>query len=176
MFKKIAGKEKLLMGLLFGILLLVIAFPEKSEKTKELQKDTEKETKISDKEVLEQELEEVLSKISGVGKTKVLITYRDSGELVVEKDSKNQTSMIRETDSTGGSRITTEENLEDQTIYNASKEPYVIREKVPQVEGVLVVAEGGGNVEVKNQIIEAVQALFDVEIHKISIMRMEESK
>ena len=44
----------------------------------------------------------------------------------------------------------------------------------PKVTGVLVIAEGGGNTKVKAEILEAVQALFGIEPHKIKIMKMGE--
>lgn len=43
----------------------------------------------------------------------------------------------------------------------------------PQVEGVLVIAEGGDKSSVKEEIIGAAQALFGIEPHKIKIMKME---
>lgn len=46
----------------------------------------------------------------------------------------------------------------------------------PRVEGVLVIAEGGDSSRVKQEIIEAAQALFGIEAHKIKIMKMEGSK
>ena len=47
---------------------------------------------------------------------------------------------------------------------------------MPKIEGVLVVAQGAGNVSVKKQIRETIEALFGLEEHKISIMKMEVSK
>lgn len=43
------------------------------------------------------------------------------------------------------------------------------------VEGVAVVAEGGGNAIVIRNITEVVQALFDVETHKIKVIRGNQS-
>lgn len=42
----------------------------------------------------------------------------------------------------------------------------------PKVKGSLVVAQGGGNASVDSNISQAVQALFDVEVHKITIAKM----
>ena len=51
-----------------------------------------------------------------------------------------------------------------------------MQERNPTVEGVIVIAQGGVNAVVKQNILEAVQALFPVEAHKIKIMKMEGSK
>ena len=52
------------------------------------------------------------------------------------------------------------------------KTPYIIKKIEPQVNGVLVVAEGGDNPEVKKEIIETIQVLFGVELHKIKVMKL----
>ena len=41
-----------------------------------------------------------------------------------------------------------------------------------QVKGVLIVAEGAGNATVNTRILDAVKALFSIDAHKISIVRM----
>ena len=46
----------------------------------------------------------------------------------------------------------------------------------PEVKGVLVIAQGGGNSRVRQEILEAAQALFGIDAHKIKIMKMEEMK
>ena len=51
--------------------------------------------------------------------------------------------------------------------------PYVQKEKLPTVEGVVVVAEGGANPRVVSDISEAVQALLPVEVHRIKVVKME---
>ena len=45
-------------------------------------------------------------------------------------------------------------------------------ELTPQVEGVLVVAEGGDNSLVKQNILQSVMSLFPLEAHKITIVKM----
>ena len=47
----------------------------------------------------------------------------------------------------------------------------VSKENAPEVEGILVIADGGGNAVVAKNLTEAVQALFGVEAHKIKIMK-----
>ena len=42
----------------------------------------------------------------------------------------------------------------------------------PEIEGVLIIADGGGNSAVVQNISEAVLALFRLEAHKIKVMKM----
>ena len=171
MVKKIK-KEQLLIGALIGILVLVIAIPvPKTEKNKQTEAVKEE---ISEKEYsMEAELKEILQRISGVGRTEVFITYEDEGKIVVEKDESVSEELIEEADSSGGTRITTSTRNEKATVYGNADAPYVIQELSPTIKGILVVAEGGGNVTVKKQIQETIEALFGLDSHKISIMKME---
>ena len=50
---------------------------------------------------------------------------------------------------------------------DGTQTPYVSKENAPEVEGILVIADGGGNAVVAKNLTEAVQALFGVEAHKI---------
>lgn len=43
----------------------------------------------------------------------------------------------------------------------------------PAIEGVIVVAQGAGSGKKEKEIIEAIQALFPIEPHKIKVMKME---
>ena len=67
----------------------------------------------------------------------------------------------------------------ENTVYRTDSEsnsqgsgsPYVSKELSPKIEGVVVIADGGENAVVKENISSAVQALFDIEPHKIRIMK-----
>ena len=129
---------------------------------------------------METRLAQALSQVEGVGRVQVLITWKSSGEKVVEKDTPGSSQLVTEEDSSGGKRTTRQESTEESTVYqeqeNGSRSPYVIKEIQPQAEGVLVVAQGGGNPVIARNILEAVQALFPLDAHKIKIMKMEGSK
>ena len=60
-------------------------------------------------------------------------------------------------------------------LYTSKKVPYVIKEVEPVVEGVVVVAQGGGNDIIKNQIVEAVSVLFHISSYKVKVLKMEDS-
>ena len=70
------------------------------ESYKVLAKDIETSNISDTKEYnLEDELEDILSKISGVGKVQVLITYSETSEIVAMKDESKNTNKTEETDS-----------------------------------------------------------------------------
>ena len=124
---------------------------------------------------LEERLEKILSGVNGVGKVSVMITLESSEELIVEKDIPQSYSDIKETDAQGGERVTSQTEREENTVYvteGTESQPYVVMRMLPRVEGVLVVAQGAGSGAVNKSITEMIQALFDVEAHKIKVVKM----
>ena len=172
MIKKLK-KEQVLIGALVGILLLVIAIPvPKTEKN--VTNETDPAVLESTLEqTTEEQLKSILQKISGVGRVEVLITYEDHGRVVVEKDESLSEELVQEADANGGTRTTTTSRNDMTTVYDGKESPYVVQEFSPVIKGILVVAEGGGDLSVKKQIQETIQALFGLDAHKISIMKME---
>ena len=165
---------------LFGVLLLVITLPtgEKLAAKADTETETAKATRQSstqEETVQEKQLADILSGIEGVGKVRVMITYKDSGTQVVEKDTSSSANNTTEEDNSGGTRKAQESQNEETTVYNKSSsegEPFVSKELTPEIEGVLVVAQGGGSAVVKQNISNAVLALFPVEAHKIVVVKM----
>jgi len=174
------GKSQLLIILLAGVLLIVIAMPvkkntDKGEGSARTVLQTETEDAAYEKE-LEQRLEAALAQAEGVGKVKVMVTLQSSSEKVIEKDAENTGQNIEESDKSGGTRTTKENSIKEATVYDSKSQgeqtPYVRKEISPKIAGVIVVAQGGDNAVVIENITEAVCALFDVDTHKIKVMKM----
>lgn len=179
--EKIPKKNQILLLFLAGVLLLVIVAPVSGGTDRESGKTgTETEDDVeADRDAYEQYLEDrtarVLEKVEGVGKTTVMITLKSSGQKIIEKDSRSDAQNSDEEDSSGGTRATRETSSEETSIYeqesDGTQTPYVSMETAPEIEGVVVIAEGGGNAVVVRNITEAVQALFGVDAHKIKVMK-----
>ncbi|MDE7043520.1 MAG: stage III sporulation protein AG, partial [Acetatifactor sp.] len=110
------------------------------------------------------------------GQVRVMITLKSSQELVVEKEQPYLRASTNENDGQGGNRTVTQLETEENTVYRTDgsvSEPYVIKTLPPQIEGVVVVAEGAGSGTVNRTIVEMIQALFGVEAHKIKVVKME---
>lgn len=177
-------RDNLLIVILSGVLLFIIALPTggdnkdapvEQENTVIQQQKEETEDFAS---ALEEQLEELLAEMAGVGKVKVMITVKSSEERIVEKDEPVSRSSTNESDSAGGSRMVTQLESGSSTVYSnmgSDSEPYVIKTLSPRVEGVVVVAQGAGNGVVNQSITELVQALFGVEAHKVKVVKMASS-
>lgn len=177
--KKLKRSDWLIL-VLAGILILIIALPTDTKEKKQAEKSKENISKENNtmeasKDEIERKLEDILEKIDGAGDVKVMITYQDSGTQVVEKDKNTSENSLEESDSTGGVRSTKEQQLQESTVYeeaDVGNTPFVSKELLPKVEGILIVASGGDNQKVKQNISEAVLALFQVEAHRIKIVKM----
>lgn len=177
------NKNQLMVMLLVGVLLIVLAIPAKEQVKKESSvtkyEEEKKDTKEYEKTV-EQRLEQTLREVEGVGDVKVMVTFQSSSEKVIEKDKENQSQVIVESDKQGGKRETKEAKNSETTIFQntggVGESPYVVKEVNPKVEGIVVIAEGGENPVVVKNITEAIQALFDVDTHKIKVMKRNQTK
>lgn len=169
--------EKLVLLLAAGLLLVVISWPSgKEEKqTPETASSGKLSAEASYEEQLEQRLAAILSKVDGAGEVQVMVTLKDGGEKVLQENTSRTDKQVEETDSNGGVRSQNEHSYDSDTLLSGgsggSGSPYVVQERVPEVEGVLVLAEGAEKATVKTEITEAVQALFPLEAHKIRVLK-----
>lgn len=190
------GKSDWVVLGLFGVLLLVIAMPTKENDAGELtgepagafkdsgviENGAEKNGEMAYGETLEsyvadleERMEKLLEQMDGVGEVRVMITVSDRGECIVEKDLNSAVTATTEEDAAGGKRLVSEETKEAATVYvecGSETYPYIQKEKLPTIEGVVVVAEGGGNAAVVSNISESVKALLPVEAHRIKVVKM----
>lgn len=186
--EKMPDKTVFFLLVLFGILMLVIALPAGSgKKTADTKKKTEttkaqakkQEADEIDRNGDKEQLEQILEKIDGVGRVQVMITYQDNGTQVVEKDTKSSSSQTTEEDDAGGKRTITASDGENTTVYDAANgdgEPFVSKNLTPKIEGILVVAQGGDKTSVRQNISNAILALFEIEPHKIVVVKMKDQE
>lgn len=190
-------KDQCLIMILTGILLCVIVWPVKPAEPKsdisdiiddtiELRKDnlqgqnaefiTESSTDSAYVSYWEDKLENTLSYVEGAGEVRVLITLKESEEKIVEKDGPEKLTDTAENDSAGGNRTVTESQTEKTTVYTIDESgnsvPYVVKTIPPMVEGVVVVAQGADQITVRQNIIEVIQVLFDIDMNKITVVKM----
>lgn len=157
--------KKNIAALLYIVIICGAAFmllPEKKPQSSEEQV-TEESTYDQDIRQTEKRLEDILSMCEGAGKVKVMLTYKNKGSLAVAEN--RNTSENREGDS-----IKSDANTE--VVFNGEKEPVILSRDEPAVEGVVIVAEGGGNIQVKDSLTKAAQALTGVEPYKIEVLKM----
>jgi stage III sporulation protein AG len=142
---------------------MIIAVPTGSKtETEEQEEKTQEAPQTQSRDDYRQQMQEQLSvllaQMDGAGKTSVMITFADEGYTHIDKNTSS------------------DENKKEETtvVYDTGDEetPYVIQQEYPKVEGVVVVAEGGDSPQVEEKIRDAVMSLFDIEAHKVIVVKM----
>lgn len=174
-------REQIVIYALLLVLLVVVALPVKKKENKKASQEkpssqTEERADTTQEEAMERQLENALSKVEGVGQVQVVITLESTNHKVVEKDTPSSGSTQNQTGEDGRNSSASSTSSEENTVYEKGSDgqqtPYVVAESYPEVRGVLVIAQGGDNPVVVQQISEGVMALFRVDAHKIKVMKM----
>ena len=124
---------------------------------------------------LETNLENILSRIQGVGEVHVFVNYSESSEVVAMYNENSQTSTTEETDTSGGVRKIQETDSQKEIIYQENDgEKVPITQKViePKIEGAIITAKGASDANVKTNIIQAVEAVTGLATHKIQVFEL----
>lgn len=125
---------------------------------------------------LAKSLADMLAKINGVGEVNVIVRLEKStkSEYTFNKNSSQRTTQ--EKDQAGGTRIITEESENGQVVLvqgsGGYQTPLVESKSAAEVAGVLVVAEGAHDINVKAELFKAVQVALGIEPQKIMVVPM----
>ncbi len=196
-FKWKMGKDKWLILLAVGMIILILTFPSgsgmaaKVERTAESKNQTALQkgivTEPADgeaaaaagadrtyEEQLEARVKKILKTVDGVGQVEVMIVLKSSEEKVLRVDKDSSDSSTEEKDSSGGTRKNASSEKKESTILTGSGEntsPIVEKEIRPEIEGIIISAQGGGSPTVKAEISSAMEALFNLPPHKIKVLK-----
>ena len=184
------NKENACILILVGILCLVIVWPTTNNKSETEDKNNRSYVEPGDSltaaaendslnlyiENQEIRLKNILSQIDGAGDVQVMIRASASKTYVIEKDQTTSSSTVYETDSEGGTRKSEEKQLEESSLYtkdnNGNDIPWIVKEMEPEIEGVLIAAQGADQDQIAGEITQAVQVLFDIPVHKIKVVKL----
>ncbi len=136
--------------------------------------DSNQTSSSSNSESLERRLEDILKNIDGVGDVKVFINYSESSETVAMYNENSKKSTTEETDKSGGVRKVEEADSQKEVIYqeqNGNKTPIVQKTIEPKIEGAIITAKGASDINVKTNIIQAVEAATGLATHKIQVFQ-----
>lgn len=178
--KKIENLIFLLVVLIITVIAINYIWNDK-DKSKEVSETNNNKIEIMDNNVqedssesLETKLENILSKISGVGKADVMLTYNESTQVIPIYNKKEKTSNTDESDSGGGTRKIKETDSSEEVVYtDSSGKNQIATQKTvsPKIEGAIIIAEGADEPTIKTNIIQAVEAATGLATHKIQVFR-----
>ena len=162
------GKEKILLLALAGIMLVGASYFENIKDKKVPDSNVKTKTTSNSYETeMENKVEKLLENINGISKVSVVISFKSGSEKILQEDVE---------DSSGKEKNENRDNLKKSTVIfsgNNGEEPYIVKELYPKVEGIAITAKGISDEKKKGQIINMLSALFDVPIHKISVLEVD---
>ena len=119
---------------------------------------------------LQTQVEELLGQMAGVGQVKVYLTLSSTQQTQYQSDSSRQTDRT-----TGTEQSSYQENAEEQVVLveddQGNSKALISSVKLPKVQGVAVICDGGDSPAVQKNISDAVSALLDIGASQISIAR-----
>ncbi|MCM3692487.1 stage III sporulation protein AG [Neobacillus niacini] len=138
-----------------------------------LKKDSNNKTISGYEEEYEKQLKRALEEMLGVDDVMVMVNIDSTDKKVLEKNTVTKSQTTEEKDNEGGERKVQDTSTDQQLVIirEGEKEvPIVVEYQKPAIRGVLVVAKGAENIQVKKWIIEAVTRALDVPSHRVSVM------
>lgn len=142
------------------------------EEKKQAAEETQNDEVLTDKSGYfkenEERLKKILSEIDGAGEVDVMIYYGNTGKKIVASDSKEKSEKGEK----GSDYFESSDTSEKSTVLygkGSNEQPFVTEEKLPEPDGVLVLAEGAKNEKIKYEITEAVRALLGVAPNRIRV-------
>lgn len=181
--KEDKSNKKKIENLIFAFALLVITlialnfiFKDDNKKEKanviEISNNTSTNQNNNVNKDTEKELESILSQIKGVEAVKVLITYSETEKLAPLYNESSSQSTTEEKDTEGGVRTIENYDTNKEVISDANQNPITEKIILPKMEGAVVIAKGAANTQVKENIINAVEAATGLAVHKIQVFEM----
>ena len=174
-FKGDKGKKIIVFAGIAGMVLILLSsvLPRSPSKTT-TQTQTES-TNAQYEAKLEERLTNIVSNISGAGKTKVLVTLENGVENIYASDYKKNSDKTEEYNSgiTEKTQETTdsEENIVMVEGNDGRKQALITTQIEPQIKGVVIVCDGGESASVKQRIIEAVTTALDISSEKVCVIK-----
>lgn len=130
-----------------------------------------------DETALETRLIEILSQVDGAGSVQVRVNLASTTQQLYAINSSSNRRTTQEKDSDGAVRTISEVTDEGQMVMErgdkaGSDLPVVIKASKPEILGVVVVAEGAANDQVKLTLTKTTETLLNVSAHRICVEPM----
>ena len=152
-----------LLTVLLGVLLLLLP---QNEKAADSGSATPSAAENFDREALQNEMEDILSSLDGVGKLSLMLTVEGGGAYELAQD---ETASLK----ARGEEVD-EQTRKTETVVlgsGTSAEVVVTHSRYPRFVGALIVCEGGDRADVQLKVTQAVSALTGLSSERISVVK-----
>ncbi|MCX7772431.1 MAG: hypothetical protein N2376_04885 [Clostridia bacterium] len=180
--KKLSNFENLVVIVVIGVIIVMaVSFLSQPGSTKDVMKDASSISSgnggdeafggqnLTGQEVvadLEKRLSELLSQVEGAGQVSVMI-YADSSSEQVPAYNDQQNTKNEDRNDGKSSEI----NETRELALSGNDSPVILKVMIPQIKGVVVVAEGADDMLIKEQLNNAVCTLLGIPEHRVQILK-----
>jgi len=179
--KKLVTFENLVIIVVVGVIIILAGgFLTKPDGSKDVMKDQGTgqipRSSLSDSEVvysgaevvadIERRLSELLSLVEGAGQVSVMIYADSSSELIPAYNDALDNRINQESD-----RSSTESSERRELALSGDSTPVILKVVIPEIKGVVVVAEGADDLLVRQELNNAVCTLLGVPEHRVQILK-----
>ena len=114
---------------------------------------------------MESKLCGVIQNIKGVGNVKVMISVASGGEIIIANSVEEKSIVSSDGESKNVTTVKTPIIVTD----NGTSKPIILMEMLPKIQGVIVVASGAEDVNIKLNIISAVETITEISSKNIQV-------
>lgn len=121
-------------------------------------------------------LEDIIGRISGVGRVKVMVTVESGVENIYETDNKGTADN---TQNGGDSSAQTQQSKSSESSHvivdnsGGGQEALLTKQLQPEILGVVVVCDGGSNSDVQESVVNTVSTALALPTNRISVSKMQ---
>lgn len=158
----------LILGIIGVVLIIISEFV--TEKPKSQEKEQVQSSFFDYESDIENRLCDIISQINGAGRVKVMVTLKSGEE---KKYAYNEMFQAKNDENSSDSKTENEYVVIDG---EKGDECVLLKTEFPEIQGVIVVCDGGDNSVIKNEITNAVSALLNISTNNISVIKMKISE
>lgn len=156
---------------LLGILLIFLSECGISDKKENKQVNTSNTSASFSAFELENRLKTMIEKIDGAGRTDVMITFENSGEKVYVSEEKTREETMGTMDEKNSQKTEREESYIMVDSENGGKTALISEERVPEIQGVIVVCDGGDDPVVSEKLTQTVKTALNIGSNRICVLK-----
>jgi len=162
LFGQIMNTKVLVLIFIVGIGLMLLPGGDTKKKEETTSQDVFCATY---REGIEKQLKTILSSVKGVGSVEVMVTLEHDGKTHFATDE-----SLDEQKGEESSQGTNETTYVLKNDAGGGESPVVLQRETPKVSGVLVIASGAENADVRANITNAVRAVLGVKTHRVEVL------
>ncbi len=180
--KKLTTFENLIVIVILGVIIILAgSFFTQSGNSKNTMKDASglsssneagnsgQDNPIDGQEIvadIENRLADLLSQVEGAGLVRVMVYADTSSEQIPAYNNEQDTRNDERTDGKSSEISETRE-----LALSGDETPVILKVMIPQIKGVVVVAEGANDILIKEQLNNAVCTLLGIPEHRVQILK-----